>query len=75
MIIHLPSVIVVEFSWKKPQKTEEKEKQIVHLSGRKRRDWKYKPDGMNCEVYFLVLTEQIYVQSMWLGGQKYRVVV
>lgn len=57
------------------KKTEEKEKQIVHLSGRKQRDRKNKPDGMNCEVYFLVLTEQIYVESMWLGGQKYHVVV
>lgn len=49
---------------KQPQKKEEKEKQIVHLSGRKQHDRKYKPDGMNCEVYFLVLTQQIYVQRM-----------
>lgn len=60
---------------KEKNRRKRKENQNLHLSDRNRSDRTYKPNDMNCEVYFLVLTEQIYVQSMWLGGQKYPVLV
>lgn len=49
---------------KKETEEKVKENQSLYLSDRNRRNKKYKPDEKNCEVYFLVLTEQSSVQSM-----------